>query len=157
MKLRQMAAPAPGTVLFIVGMRINKFWAIHKWLPVVIAMPKMIAEQMKNPEIGVIGTPRSFVSGRLIQTQQYWKSYDLLEKYAADTDRNHFPAWKRFNKASRNNNAVGIYHETYVVSASGHENIFINLKKPILIGDAVGVSEVTSNRETSRQRITEGK
>lgn len=155
MKLRQFSNPPQGTVLFLVGMRINKLWAIHKWLPVVIAMPKMIAEQMKNPEIGVIGTPRSFISGRLIQTQQYWRSYDLLEKYAADNNRNHFPAWKKFNKASRDNDAVGIYHETYIIKESSHENIFINLKKPILIGDAVGVSDVTSSRDSSRQRITE--
>lgn len=152
--MRQSATPPPGTVLFLVGMRINKLWAIHKWLPVMIAMPKMIMEQVKNPEIGVIGTPRSFISGRLIQTQQYWRSYELLEKYAADTNRNHFPAWKKFNKASRGNDAVGIYHETYVVTANGHENIFVNLKKPILMGDAVGVTEVTSLRDSARQRIT---
>lgn len=152
--MRQSATPPPGTVLFLVGMRINKLWAIHKWLPVMMAMPKMIVEQVKHPEIGVIGTPRSFISGRLIQTQQYWRSYDLLEKYAADTNRSHFPAWKKFNKAARGNDAVGIYHETYVLTATGHENIFVNLKKPILIGEAVGLNEVTSLRDSSRQRIT---
>jgi hypothetical protein len=28
-------------VVFLIGMRINRFWKIHKWLPVASAMPKM--------------------------------------------------------------------------------------------------------------------
>ena len=31
-------------VVFLIGMRINKFWQIHKWFPVAMAMPKMIKE-----------------------------------------------------------------------------------------------------------------
>ncbi len=27
-------------VVFMIGMRFNKLWAIHKWLPVFLAMPK---------------------------------------------------------------------------------------------------------------------
>ncbi len=26
--------------VFIIGMRINKLWAVHKWLPVAKAMPR---------------------------------------------------------------------------------------------------------------------
>ena len=29
-------------VVFLIGMRINKPWKIHKWLPVFLAMPKML-------------------------------------------------------------------------------------------------------------------
>ena len=28
-------------VVFLIGFRINKFWKIHKWLPVFLAMPKV--------------------------------------------------------------------------------------------------------------------
>ena len=31
-------------VVFIIGMRINKRWAVHQWLPVFKAMPGMIKE-----------------------------------------------------------------------------------------------------------------
>ena len=31
-------------VVFLIGMRINKPWKPHKWLPVFRAMPKMIRE-----------------------------------------------------------------------------------------------------------------
>ena len=33
-----------GLVVFLIGMRINKWWKIHQWLPVFLAMPKMIKE-----------------------------------------------------------------------------------------------------------------
>lgn len=41
-------------VVFLIGMRINKWWKIHKWLPVAIAMPKMIKELYANPEMGLL-------------------------------------------------------------------------------------------------------
>lgn len=150
---RTTAIPEDGVILFIVGMRINKIWAIHKWIPVMIAMPRMLVEQIKNREIGVIGTPRTFVSGRLIQVQQYWKNYDLLEKYAKDPNSNHLPAWRAFNKAARKNNSVGIYHETYLIKRGANENIYGNLPSPILLGSAVGVKEVTSINDSSRLRM----
>ena len=31
-------------VIFMLGMRFNKIWAIHKWFPVLRAMPKMLKE-----------------------------------------------------------------------------------------------------------------
>jgi Monooxygenase af470-like len=29
-------------VVFLIGMHINKPWKLHKWLPVFLAMPKML-------------------------------------------------------------------------------------------------------------------
>ena len=31
-------------VVFIIGMRINKIWKVHKWLPVFFGMPRMLKE-----------------------------------------------------------------------------------------------------------------
>ncbi len=31
-------------VVFLIGMRINRFWKFHKWIPVAAAMPKMLKE-----------------------------------------------------------------------------------------------------------------
>lgn len=150
---RTTAISEDGVVLFIVGMRINKFWAIHKWFPVMIAMPRMLIEQIKNRDLGVIGAPRTFVSGRLIQVQQYWKNYELLEKYAKDPSSKHLPAWRAFNKAARNNSAVGIYHETYLIKRGANENIYGNIPSPILLGSAVGVKDITSLNDSSRLRM----
>lgn len=143
-----------GSILvFMVGMRINKLWAIHKWLPVLIAMPSMIIELVRNRELGLLGTPRTFVSGRLIQVQQYWRSYEQLEKYAGAAENRHLPAWKRFNRAARGNAAVGIYHETYLVPEDSFEAIYVNVKRPILLGSAIGLEPITKDSNTSRQRL----
>ena len=42
-------------VVFLIGMRVNRIWKLHKWLPVFFAMPRMLIELRKNPESGFIG------------------------------------------------------------------------------------------------------
>jgi hypothetical protein len=39
-------------VLFLIGMRINNWFAIHRWLPVFMSMPKMLTELHINREVG---------------------------------------------------------------------------------------------------------
>ena len=42
-------------VVFLIGMRINKFWKPWKWLPVMVAMPRMLQELEGRPESGFLG------------------------------------------------------------------------------------------------------
>lgn len=46
---------ADGKVLFIIGMRINRFWQVWRWLPVFVAMPRMLIELQKNRTLGLVG------------------------------------------------------------------------------------------------------
>ena len=39
-------------VVFLIGMRINKLWKASKWLPVFLAMPKMVRELERSPDPG---------------------------------------------------------------------------------------------------------
>ena len=64
-------------VVFLIGMRINTFWKVHKWLPVFRAMPKMIRELEQRPESGFLGHIMSFAV-----IVQYWRSFDDLKSYA---------------------------------------------------------------------------
>ena len=41
-------------VVFLIGMRINQPLLVHKWLPVILAMPKMIKELYTQPEHGFL-------------------------------------------------------------------------------------------------------
>ena len=106
---RRMAAEMDGEfVVFLIGLRINKLWKIHKWLPAFLAMPRMIEELRNDPESGFLG----HVMSRRVMVQ-YWRSFDHLEAYSRDTNRRHWPAWVDFNrriKACRCD--VGIWHET---------------------------------------------
>ncbi len=42
-------------VVFLIGMRINRYWKLHKWLPVASSMPKMLKELSQKPESGFLG------------------------------------------------------------------------------------------------------
>ena len=114
-------------VVFLVGMRINKLWKIHKWLPVLMAMPKMLIELYKNPKMGFISCETWF--GRTIIVVQYWKSFELLENYAKSKNSNHLPAWKSFNEKIGSNGDVGIWHETYLSKKGSYECIYNNMPK----------------------------
>ena len=118
---RRIAAQIEGDfVVFLIGMRINKPWKLHKWLPVFLAMPKMLKELERHPESGFLG--HIFGSKVIVQ---YWRSFEHLERYARTADQLHWPAWVAFNKRSENSREdVGIWHETYLVRAHEYEAIY---------------------------------
>ncbi len=55
-------------MVFLIGMSVNRWWKIHKWLPVALAMPKMLRALRAHPECGCLG----FRFGTTII--QYWRS-----------------------------------------------------------------------------------
>ncbi len=113
-------------VVFLIGMRVNQLWAVHKWLPVTQAMGGMIAELMRQPELGLLGA-RTSVGGRTISLVQYWRSFEHLHEYAHAKDKKHLPAWADFNRKVGGNGSVGIFHETYLVPAGGYEAVYANM------------------------------
>ena len=113
-------------VVFVIGMRVNQLWAVHRWLPVSRAMPRMLQELFRQPELGLLHA-EYFVSWRNVMTLQYWRSYDHLHAYAHARDKAHLPAWAAFNQAARGNTAVGVYHESYLMSADRYETVYVNM------------------------------
>ncbi len=114
-------------VVFLIGIRINKLWKVHKWLPVTMAMKKMINELKQNPEMGFINYESW--SGRTSIMVQYWKSFEHLERYAKSKDSNHVPAWLEFNNRIRGNGDVGIWHETYLSRKGSYECVYTNMPR----------------------------
>lgn len=78
-------------VVFLIGMRINKLWKIHQWLPVSLAMPRMLKELSEDPESGLLGF-RVQPGLRNIMVVQHWRSVEHLQRYAHDRNRFHIPA-----------------------------------------------------------------
>lgn len=112
-------------VVFLIGMRINHLWKLHRWLPAVRAMPRMLAELQARPHLGLLGAEMWF--GRTTIMLQYWRSLDQLLAYATDKQTSHLPAWKAFNQVVAASGDVGIWHETYMVSPGRYENIYVNM------------------------------
>ena len=100
-------------VVFLIGMRINKPWKVHKWLPVASAMPKMLKELYRQPELGFIHAESWF--GRTLIMVQYWRSMDQLLAYAKDREAQHLPAWQAFNKAVGTDGTVGVSYDARLV------------------------------------------
>lgn len=139
-------------VVFVIGMRINHFRKVGKWLPVARAMGPMISELYRNPESGFLGTEVMLRSHRTIVLLQYWRDFDSLEAYARDRDQLHWPAWSAFNKSVGNDGTVGIFHETYAVAAGAHETIYGNM--PLFgLGKVAGIVPATGSRNAARSRM----
>lgn len=138
-------------VVFLIGMRINKFWKVGKWLPVARAMGAMLNELHSKPsdETGFLGhQPLS-----MFNMIQYWRSFDRLEAYARAQDAAHWPAWVAFNRAMKDSRAdVGIWHETYRVHAGEYEAVYSGMPRTGL-GKASALVPATGGRETARQRM----
>ena len=152
-KLSSGRLTAPATkdhVVFLIGMRVNNFFALHKWIPVVMAMGKMLPELYKNLQLGFKSHEMGF--GRTLILVQYWESEEKLLAYASARDSEHLPAWKAFNKAARGSKAVGIWHETYVVSAAKTENMYVNMPD-FGFGKGSELVPATGKRNTASQRL----
>jgi hypothetical protein len=102
-------------VVFLIGMRINRFFAFGKWVPVARAMGPMLRELYEHPEKGFLGA-EFFLYWRGPALLQYWRSFEDLERFARNPDDPHLPAWRRFNRTVGADGSVGIWHETYIVS-----------------------------------------
>jgi len=138
-------------VVFLIGMRINRWWKVHKWLPVSFAMPRMLEELEQKPELGFLGY--ELFPGRTILVLQYWRSMDQLLAYAKNRDAAHLPAWRKFNKAIGTSGDVGIWHETYRVRAGDYENIYVNMPAFGMgrVGQAIEVGP--GKRDTASDRL----
>jgi len=145
----RMAAQIEGDfVVFLIGIRVNKPWKVHKWLPVFLAMPKMLKELNARPESGFLG---AILGLRVIV--QYWRSFEQLEAYARSKDRQHWPAWVSFNQRFGDSRGdVGIWHETYLVPAGRYEAIYSGMP-PIGLGQASTLIPATGHRDSARGRI----
>jgi hypothetical protein len=137
--------------VFLIGMRINQLWAVHKWMPVAAAMPTMQVALKKNPAKGLLGL-ENWVRWREVISVQYWRSFEDLENFALNPSDPHLQAWKDFNRRVGSNGSVGIWHETFMVNAGQFECVYGNMP---LFGLAAGTDHVPAigNRETARLRL----
>lgn len=148
---QRMTADVDGEiVVFLIGMRINRLWKVHRWLPVARAMPRMLRELYADRGSGFLSA-ESWLGNPTIMVQ-YWRSFDDLERFAKDAARGHRPAWAAFNRAVGSNGDVGIWHETYRVRPGDLETIYNNMP-PFGLGRATRQVPAQGHRESARDRM----
>lgn len=152
---RDTAVPTDEPVtVFLIGMRINRWWKVRSWWPVITAMPAMIKHLATDKDSGFLAGQNWF--GRTTILLSYWRSADDLVRFARDPDLMHLPAWRAYNAAAGSNGDVGVWHETYRVAAGDRETIYLNMP-PFGFGKAVGTEPVGNGTATATQRMARGR
>lgn len=127
--------------VFLIGMRVNRWWRPDVWAPAVTAMSPMIAELAADPESGFI-SHRTLLGWRGPTLIQYWRSTEDLYRYASDPAAAHRPAWSAFNQRLRRApGVVGFWHETYQIARA--ESIYVDLPR-------MGLAAATTSRPINR-------
>ena len=147
---RFTAVADDGFVVFLIGMRFNKPWKVHKWLLVVRAMFRMLRVVDAHPELGCLGYRQW--NGLTTIMVSYWRDFDSLNAFARGSDLPHLEPWRRFNQVVRDSGDVGIWHETYRVRPGDHESLYANMP---LFGLAVATNRapIAVKGETAAMRI----
>lgn len=138
-------------VVFLLGMRVNRPWKVRSWWPVFTAMPRMLAELERRPELGLLHA-RAHLGFPNAMVVQYWRSHAQLTAYAASREAAHLPAWTAFNKRIGTNGDVGIWHETYAIGPGRSESIYLNM--PVFgLGRAGNLRDATGPYATGVKRL----
>jgi hypothetical protein len=151
---QRLTAEMPGNfVVFLIGLRFKRLWKVHKWLPPVLAMNRMLKELSEKPELGLLSFENFY--GRTTLILQYWESKEKLLDYATNTIAEHLPAWKAFNQAGDTSSEFGIWHETYLVTPGQYEAIYVNMP-PFGLGKAGKLHPAHGRRATAKDRLDIG-
>lgn len=138
-------------VVFVVGMRLNALWKIHEWLPVALAAVRMRREQ--DGSVPAMLGSRLLVGRREVTFHQYWESFEALEAYARDRDAEHVSGWRAYARRATDSDAVGIYHETYVIRPGSYETVYRHMP-PHGLGEAADLVPATGRNEQSSGRMS---
>jgi hypothetical protein len=148
---QRLAAEMDGSfVVFLIGMRFKRLWRVHKWLPTVLAMNRMLKELSTKPEMGLLSFENFY--GRTTLVLQYWESKEKLLDYATNTLAEHIPAWKAYNQAGDTSDDFGIWHETYLISPGQYEAIYGNMP-PFGLGRAGKLHPAYGKRFSAKDRL----
>lgn len=132
-------------VVFLIGMRFNRLLKVRKWLPVALAMPKMLKALDNHPELGCLGHHEWL--GRTTILVMYWQDFEALDRFARAKDLPHLEPWRQFNRIIGKSGDVGIWHETYKVRAGEYEAMYGNMP-------TFGLAKATSVVPTGRKGQT---
>ncbi|MFG2648435.1 DUF4188 domain-containing protein [Streptomyces sp. NPDC048436] len=149
-------AAAEGDVaVLLIGMRVNHFWAVHHWLPVLLSMPAMLRELAKDPSRGLLGSVLLTASPRTYYVVQYWESKEKLYAYAQSPGTVHHKAWQIANRKVRSGKTrrhVGLWHETYIAPEGSYESIYFDMP-PFGLAAATGVLPVEKRGRRAEKRF----
>ncbi|WP_021591378.1 monooxygenase family protein [Actinomadura welshii] len=123
-----MADNAEPVVVFLVGIRINKWRRVGHWLPLLLTLPGMLRELVKSADSGLLAY-RLLIGPGLRQATlvQYWDRQDNLLRFARDLPGTHRSAQRRLWRHYGSGDAVGVWHELLPVAEGAHHGVYGNM------------------------------
>jgi hypothetical protein len=107
-------AQADGSlVVFLIGMRINRLWAVRKWVPTFLAMVRMLPLLFRHPEKGFLGA----------QTIFYWRGSGWCSTGAPSTISSASPAARPSRTWPPGGGSIGLSATGTAASGSGTSHI----------------------------------
>jgi hypothetical protein len=148
---RFTAATDQSLVVFAIGMRINRRWAIHRWLRPTINTARMWWYLQRHRPAGY-RNGYLFVYAWGVGMMQYWSDFDSLETFSHDREQPHLAAWRQLAAQTATDTTFGYWHETYRVEPGTSEAIYGSM--PIFgLAAATEHDAVAAATETARSRI----
>ena len=125
--IRHSSEADAGVAVFLIGLRIRKWYRPDAWLPALAAMPGMLAELYADPGSGLLGHRMTLAAGGPLVIQ-YWASADDVHRYARDAGRRHRAAWTAFNARARHAaGAVGLWHELVEAAPGASSSRYVDM------------------------------
>jgi hypothetical protein len=123
-----VAGNAEPVVVFLLGIRINRWRGIRHWLPLLLAMPGMLRELTSAPDGGLLGYRLLFGPGpRQAMLVQYWRRPEDLHRFASDAAEPHRAAQRRYWWHYGSSDSVGVWHEMLISAAGSHHGMYGNM------------------------------
>jgi len=116
---RRAALGHNGMAVFLIGMRINKWYRVDLWLPPLMAMGKMLRElQEHDVKLGYYGGETygmiAMAFGYPSLQVTYWESVEKVISFSSGTI--HKDSMRNYMKAmQRARGAVGVWHELFEI------------------------------------------
>jgi hypothetical protein len=150
---RWMATRDEPFAVFVFGMRLNRLRGLRRFLWGLRVLRRVLRELDAHPEHGFLAG-RVYRAGRTLIAVQYWESFDALDAWARDHRLPHRKPWQRYLREALGDEAMGLWHETYLASPGTWEGVYVNMPPWGLAigGEAV---EMQATRGSARQRLRE--
>ena len=148
---RYTADAGEGCVVFLVGMRVNRPWKLHRWLGFTFTARSMTRWLRRHPQHGLLAASWGWIGSSAVGVQ-YWRSFDDLERFAADPAAPHVRAMRRYTRRIGASGDLGLWHEAYRVGPGNYEAAYLNMPRWGLAA-ATGHRPIDADSETARQRM----
>jgi hypothetical protein len=106
--------------VFVFGMRLNRLRGLPRFVWGLRVLRSVLRDLDAHPEHGFLAG-QVYRAGRTLIAVQYWESFDALDAWARDHRLPHRKPWQQYLREALGDEAMGLWHETYLASPGSWE------------------------------------